>query len=113
MGHYARVEYVRIFADEQGLSHFEDVELDLRRQHVADGLPPLQLAGPLAASGVPFVEQMGEQGDAGPWDRHVTPSRRWIVVLEANSNVWFRMASGGCPVLMTSYSERTPPELGR
>jgi steroid delta-isomerase-like uncharacterized protein len=76
------VKYVRIFADEQGLSHFEDVELDLKRQHVADGVPPLQLAGPLAASGVLFVEQLGEQGDAAPWERHVTPSRRWIVVLE-------------------------------
>jgi hypothetical protein len=83
MGHYARVKYVRIFADEQGLPHFEDVELDLERQHVADGLPPLQLVGPLAASGVLFVEQMSEQGDAGLWERHVTPSRRWIVVREA------------------------------
>jgi hypothetical protein len=80
--HYAPVKYVRIFADEQGLSHFEDVELDLKRRHVADGVPPLQLVGPLAASGVLFVEQMGEQGDAAPWERHVTPSRRWIVVLE-------------------------------
>jgi hypothetical protein len=76
------VKYVRIFADEQGLSHFADAELDLRRHRVADGVPPLQLAGPLAASGVLFVEQTGEQGDAAPWQRHVTPSRRWIVVVE-------------------------------
>jgi hypothetical protein len=59
-GHYAPVKYVRIFADEQGLSHFEDVELDLKRRLVADGVPPLQLVGPLAASGILFVEQMGE-----------------------------------------------------
>jgi quercetin dioxygenase-like cupin family protein len=76
------VKSVRTFADEQGLSHLEDVELDFKRQHVADGLPPLQLAGPLGASGVLLVEHMGEQGEAGPWERHVTPSRRWIVVLE-------------------------------
>jgi hypothetical protein len=71
----APVKYVRIFADEQGLSHFEDVELDLKRQLVADGVPPLRLAGPHAASGVLFVEQMVEQGDPAPWQRHVTPSR--------------------------------------
>lgn len=52
MGHYARVECVRIFADEQGLSHFEDVELDLERQHVADGVPRSSSRGrsPLRAS---------------------------------------------------------------
>jgi hypothetical protein len=82
IGHDAPVKYVRIFADEQDMSHFADAELDLRRHRVADGVPPLQLAGPLAASGVLFVEQTGEQGDAAPWQRHVTPSRRWIVALE-------------------------------
>jgi hypothetical protein len=66
MGHYARVKYVRIFADEPGLSHFEDVELDLKRQHVAAGLPPLQLAGPLAASGVRFVSNWASRATLAP-----------------------------------------------
>jgi hypothetical protein len=113
IGHYAPVKYVRIFADEQGRSHFEDVELDLKRQRVAEGVPPFQLAGPLTASGVVFVEQMGEQGDAAPWERHVTPSRRWIVVLEGELDALLRMASAGCSVLATSSSGRTPPEKGR
>jgi hypothetical protein len=60
------VKYVRIFAGEQGRSHFEDVELDLKRQHVADGVPTLRLAGLLAASGVQFVEQTGEQATLPP-----------------------------------------------
>jgi hypothetical protein len=53
IGHPAPVKYVRIFADEQGLSHFEDVELDLKRQHVTDGVPPVQLAGAARRVGRP------------------------------------------------------------
>jgi hypothetical protein len=75
------VKYVRIYADRSGASHFEDVEFDAHEQLLAEGVPPLLVAGPLAAAGAIFAEQ---SGDAAPWQQHVTPSRRWIIVLEGN-----------------------------
>jgi hypothetical protein len=73
------MRYVRIFADDNGASHFEDVEFTSAIRKVADGVPPLTVAGPLPAAEVLVLEQTGESSD---WERHVTPSRRWIIVLE-------------------------------
>jgi hypothetical protein len=73
------VKYVRIYSDNNGASHFEDVELDAKVQVVGAGVPAVLLAGPFAAAGLLFAEQSGDHAD---WERHVTPSRRWIVVLE-------------------------------
>ena len=77
----ARVRYVRIYADSDGASHFEDAELSAEVRHLADGVPPLTVAGPLPAREIMFLEQ---SGDAAEWHRHVTPSRRWIIVLEGH-----------------------------
>jgi hypothetical protein len=73
------MKYARIYSDQKGASHFEDVELDAEVQVVGPGVPAVLLAGPFAAAGLLFAEQSGVGAD---WERHVTPSRRWIVVLE-------------------------------
>jgi hypothetical protein len=72
------MRYVRIFADGDGASHFEDVEFATSTRDLATGVPPLTVAGPLPAAELMFLEQAG---DSSEWQRHVTPSRRWIVVL--------------------------------
>jgi hypothetical protein len=40
------MEYVRVYADEDGESHFEDVRPEVTEQQIADGVPPLLITGP-------------------------------------------------------------------
>jgi hypothetical protein len=70
------MEYVRVYADEDGESHFEDVRPEVTEQQIADGVPPLLITGPFAVSALTFVEQK----PGGPsWERHVAPRRQWVM----------------------------------
>ena len=71
------MRYVRIWTDEAGATHFEDVEPPSTEQVVADGVPPVLVTGPFPVSSIIVVEPR----PGGPdWEPHVAPRRQWIVV---------------------------------
>ncbi len=79
-----KVNYVRLYADEQGESHFEDIEVELP---LVDFAPP---AGPLNFAPFLPVKQsqligfpVGWAGDAN----HPTPSRMLFCVLKGEFHV--------------------------
>jgi quercetin dioxygenase-like cupin family protein len=85
------MQYLRIYAADDGASRFEDVELEGARTHIVDGVPPLLVSGPFNCSQITFVEQ---PKDAGPWEAHVAPQRQWIVVL--SGRVAITTTDGNC-----------------
>jgi hypothetical protein len=77
------MEYVRVYADEDGESHFEDVRPEVTEQQIADGVPPLLITGPFAVSALTFVEQK-----PGPsWERHVAPRRQWVMCVRGRAAI--------------------------
>lgn len=44
------MEYTRLYADDHGESHFEDIEIDLTLTEYAPPAPPLELSGITAAN---------------------------------------------------------------
>ena len=71
------MRYVRIWTDEAGATHFEDVEPPWAEQVVAEGVPPVLVTGPFPVSSLIVVEPR----PGGPdWEPHVAPRRQWIVV---------------------------------
>ena len=69
---------LRIYAEDNGASRFEDVELKGTRTHIVDGVPPLLVSGPFECSQITFVEQ---PKDAVKWEAHVAPRRQWVIVI--------------------------------
>jgi hypothetical protein len=47
------MRYLRIYAEDDGTSRFEDVELKRKLTHIVDGVPPLLVSGPFACSEIP------------------------------------------------------------
>ena len=83
-----KTSYVRLFTDEQGESHFQEIESDLYRVDFATGIPPLFLSEDVAASGVSFFgAQAGWEAD---W--HPSSGRHLFAVL---TGVWEVTASDG------------------
>jgi quercetin dioxygenase-like cupin family protein len=72
------MRYVRLFADAEGRSHFEDSETNPETKHVVDGVPPLLLSGPFPVSEMTIAEQ---PKDAPSWEPHVAPRRQWLIVM--------------------------------
>ena len=46
----ANLTYTRIFADESGVSHFEELSIELDRLDATASVPPVEVAGPIAVS---------------------------------------------------------------
>ena len=69
---------LRIYAEDDGASRFEDIELEATRTHIVDGVPPLLVSGPFECGQITFVEQ---PKDAANWEAHVAPKRQWVIVL--------------------------------
>jgi hypothetical protein len=68
------VNYVRLYADENGESRIEDIEVALISQEFAPPAPPLDLSGPMEAQRVIFGSfPVGWAGD-----RHVAPRRQLV-----------------------------------
>ena len=78
------MRYLRIYAEDDGASLFEDVELEGTMTHIVDGLPPLLVSGPFRCSEITFVEQ---QKDALDWEVHVAPRKQWIIVLSGRAAI--------------------------
>jgi hypothetical protein len=69
--------YTRLYADETGESHYEDIEAKLTSRDFAPPAPPLHLSPVMPATGVAFVRfQAGWDGD---W--HPTPRRQYFFFL--------------------------------
>ena len=83
-----KTSYVRLFTDEQGESHFQEIESDLYRVDFADGIPPLFVSEDVGASAVYFF------GAPGGWEAgwHPSSGRHLFAVL---TGVWEVSASDG------------------
>ena len=77
VSHDACVHYTRVYADQQGESHFEDVDVKL---NVIDFAPP---APPLALSEWAPAERVGFLSGGPGWrgELHPTPRRQFMVLL--------------------------------
>jgi hypothetical protein len=71
------IEYLRIFADEEGCSHFETKTIDLEAKNYAPPAPSLNTSIMASADNSVFLElPIGWYGD---W--HPTPVRQWLVLM--------------------------------
>jgi hypothetical protein len=82
------ISYVRIYADAQGESHFEDVEVPLNLIEVAPGISPLFASEFSAASRYAFLR--AEPGWREDW--HPAPQRQFLVYLGGVTE--FRVSDG-------------------
>lgn len=73
-----RFQYVRLFSDERGESHFEDVTAVLEPVDFAPPAPPLNVASLGEASALSLVGGSREWGGATP---HPSPTRQVMCVL--------------------------------
>lgn len=78
----------RLFADEAGESHFEDVEFDMSSIQYAPPAPPLELSELIEAKGFFWFRFPEDWQDAA----HPTPRRQLFVVLGGEVEGW---TSGG------------------
>jgi hypothetical protein len=83
-----RTNYTRLFADDTGESHFEDITVELVLADFAPSAPPMGVSSPLAATQSAFIG--GPAGWTGDW--HVSSARNLFVVL---SGEWEIEASDG------------------
>ena len=79
------MRYVRVFADDNGKSGFEDVEVRGTPTVTVEGVPPLLVSGPFPASEMLVVEQ--PSGGTPEWELHVAPRKQWLVVLTGRAAV--------------------------
>jgi hypothetical protein len=71
------IEYLRIFADSEGCSHFETLKIKLESNNYAPPAPPLNASSPEPAKAIVFLElPIGWYGD---W--HPTPVRQWLILM--------------------------------
>jgi len=71
------IEYLRIFADDEGCSHFETKTIDLEAKDYAPPAPSLNTSIMASADNSVFLElPIGWYGD---W--HPTPARQWLVLM--------------------------------
>ena len=71
------IEYLRIFADDEGCSHFETKTIDLEAKDYAPPAPSLNTSIVASADNSVFLElPIGWYGD---W--HPTPVRQWLVLM--------------------------------
>ena len=71
------IEYLRIFSDSEGCSHFETLQIKLESTHYAPPAPPLNSSAPEPTQSIVFLElPVGWHGD---W--HPTPVRQWLMLM--------------------------------
>jgi hypothetical protein len=83
-----RTKYTRLFADEAGESHFEDITVELALANFAPTAPPMGVSESMPARQSAFIG--GPVGWIGDW--HVSSARNLFVVL---SGEWEIEASDG------------------
>ena len=71
------IEYLKIYADDEGCSHFETGTIDLQAKNYAPPAPSLNTSAPEQADNSLFLElPVGWYGD---W--HPTPVRQWLILM--------------------------------
>ncbi len=79
----SKFTYVRLYADEDGESHFEDVSVDLELVEFAPPAPPVFVGGAEAATSVQFFQ--APAGWDGKW--HPAPKRQFMSILSGEFTV--------------------------
>ncbi len=77
------VSVIRIWADEEGESHLEDVDLDFAEQDFIPPAPPVLVASPHAASGYVFARVP----PGWDFDWHPSPQRELLVYLTGEGTI--------------------------
>jgi hypothetical protein len=83
-----RTNYTRLFADDNGESHFEEITVELTLADFAPSTPPMGVSRSMSAAESAFIG--GPSGWTGDW--HVSSARNLFVVL---SGEWEIEASDG------------------
>ena len=78
------MHYVRVYADEDGQTHLEDVTVDSELREIVAGVPPVLVSAPQPAAGLVFVQQ---PEDATDWQLHVAPRRQWVILLRGRAAI--------------------------
>ena len=76
-------QYVRIYADVTGESHFEDEEVGLSPTNYAPPAAPLEVSAPVDAERFVFVG--GASGWEGDW--HPSPTKQFVFILRGEFEV--------------------------
>ena len=71
------MRYVRLYADDDGETHFEDVEVPMERVDYATHAPPAYVSQPVQAARVLYIRL--PRGWSGDW--HNSPARQFGVVM--------------------------------
>lgn len=96
-----KVKYARLYADDQGISHFESLEFELSEDDFAPPAAPLNVSAPFAVAQCLFVSI--PQNWDGDW--HPAPNRQfWIQLageleVEAGDGERRRFGPGGVVLL--------------
>jgi hypothetical protein len=77
------VEYLRIYTDESGCSHFQSRHLDLETKDYAPPAPPLNTTPFQSAAHSLFLEL--PIGWYGVW--HPTPVRQWLIFMSGKCEI--------------------------
>jgi hypothetical protein len=72
------VRYARLYSDESGESHFEDVDVGMDEVMFAPPAPPLKVSEFLSSSSFGFLS--AKPGWAGEW--HPAPGRQFMLYLQ-------------------------------
>jgi hypothetical protein len=72
------LKYTRLYADAEGASHFEDVEVGMNEVLFAPPAPPLKLSEFMDSSSFSFLS--AEPGWSGDW--HPAPKRQFTLYLQ-------------------------------
>jgi len=74
------LNYVRIFVDDSGVSHFEDCTLPLETRDFAPPTTPLEVSDFMPAEGFSVLRFAPDW--SGPW--HPSPYRQWFFLLSGS-----------------------------
>jgi len=100
-----KIEYLRIFSDEGGCSHFEMKSIDLKEKDYAPPAPPLNTSVLAPADNSVFLElPVGWYGD---W--HPTPVKQWLILMSGECDFEagdgeFKICKAGDLVLLDDTS---------
>lgn len=77
------LQYIRLFVDDSGISHFEDCTLPLEKRDFAPPTTPLEVSELMPAEGFAVLRFAPDW--SGPW--HPSPYRQWFFLLSGSLTV--------------------------
>ena len=95
------MKYTKVYADEDGETHFKDVEIELESANFAPPAPPVNLSSYDPATQIAFG--VWPSGWIGDW--HPTPRKQFLIILSGESEAQVsdgevRRFSPGCVLLV-------------